>query len=224
MRKSKNNDKTWLNPFWVVIFGLVLGIAVTLASFWIFPDPEPSINWARARTFLSIVTIPLVLTGFYYTTIQFQKALAKPKLELFFTNTKNAETSIKIRPVEEDKQSLEISVLNQGTAIIDMFQISYYINKIFNPTIDYYNEGNEDLYDSRPDGDNVIVSFINKHKYVCFVDMPTTIRPIILHIYKREYSNIMNELVIPYKIYGYWGKPQEGKLRVIINKQEVPHA
>jgi hypothetical protein len=207
----------------IIVFGGILACFTVLLPFIVHPTTDPTINLSIARTSLSALTIPIILFGFYSTTIQLRKATAKPKLELFFTDTNNGEKSIKIRPVEEEKHYLEISVLNKGTAITDMFQISYYIPKIFNPTINYYNEGNEDLYDSHPDGDNVIVSFINKHKYVCFVDMPTTIPPIELNIYKKEYDNITNELVIPYKIYGDWAEPQEGKLKITIIKQEALH-
>lgn len=170
--------------------------------------------FAAAAFVISLFT----LLATYY---QLRKSMAKPKLEVFFTETNNNEKSINVRPIREEKHHLQISVVNKGNAITDMFQISFYIPKIYNPTINYYNVANEDAYYSRHDGDIDVVSFVNKHNYFCFVDMPTPIPSLVLNTYEKEYSNITNELVIPYKIYGDWKETQEGKLKLIINKQEA---
>jgi hypothetical protein len=142
--------------------------------------------------------------------------MAKPKLEVMFTESNSSEFSIKILPNRDDRHHLKLSVVNKGNAITDLFQIDFDIPEVFNPRII---EETAFAVRYRTDGDNRIASFINKHQHICFVNNPIAIPSLKLDTHKDEYGAYPAHLVIPYKVYGDWAETQEGELKININKQ-----
>jgi hypothetical protein len=233
MRKSKNNDKTWLNPFWVVMFGLVLAIAATFAPFLVFPDPDPSINWVRARTFLSIITIPIVLTGFVYTSVQFRKAMAKPILSLVFTEDGKLEQNITLYRDSpqgtETRHQLSLSILNTGNAIARVFQIVFFIPNILKPRFEALQQLSHGISQAELPPKFTIderlhqISVLADDDYLLFVKNPQKFCTLSIVLLSENYDKYPNEFIVNYTVYSSWSEPQDGKLKVIINKQDAPH-
>ncbi len=181
------------------------------------------LTWADTIATAALGYAVLAFIGIWYTLwftyAQLEKALAKPKLEVIFTDTNNNEKTVNLRP--DIVRRLPFSVINKGNAITDLFQISFCIPKIYNPTINYVNVGSESRYYHIPQGENELVNYINNHNHVCFVNKPTLFPSLELR-YPANSANILDsKLVIPYEIFGDWGEPQMGELKITFQKQEV---
>jgi len=202
---------------------LVAGIVAFVVIVWLIvcailvnPGAELLPTYALAELWVSALAFLVVWLTLILITFQFRKAMAKPELKVIFSENGKQEISIDIYKDKIIKQYLKLSVVNKGNAITDLFQIDFDIPDRFNPTI---NSNTVNSVHHRANGNNRIVSFINKHEYVCFVNIPTPIPSLVLEIHKSEYDKYSRHLVIPYKIYGDWAETQEGKLKVNINKQ-----
>jgi len=201
----------------LVILGALIIIALTIGlSLYSNPNEKLLPSFSLAQLTLSAVAFFAIFITLYFTIVQFRKAMAKPKLEVTFTTTSNSECAINILPKKEDKKHLRLSVINKGNAITDLFQIDFDIPEIFNPTI---NSNTVNSVHHHKNGVNRMVSFLNKHEYVCFVTPPTPIPSLVLETHDIDYDKYPNHLVIPYKVFGYWSKPCEGKLKIIFNKE-----
>ena len=171
---------------------------------------------ALAQLTFTVLAFGFVLFTLYAALAQLRKSMAKPELEVIFTKTNNDEITMNILPKEEDKQYLRLSVINKGNAITDMFQIDFDIPVIFNPTI---NSNKPDSVHHHANDNNRIVSFVSNHDHPCFVNTPTPIYSLVLETHEEEYEKYSSHLVIPYKIFGDWSKPHEGKLKITCNKK-----
>ena len=115
--------------------------------------------------------------------------------------------------------ALQWWLINDGNAISRYFQIDFIIPE---------NIGKQSQYVpiARDDGNNYIYSYTNDGKYTLFVNKPyqdPNITPSAAIDKNRFFDKDSSEII--YRIYGDWGEKQEGKLKIIIKKQEVtPHA
>ena len=66
-----------------------------------------------------------------------------------------------------------------------------------------------------------VVSMYNTGSIICFVNKPTKISSILISTFAEKYNQYPKEDIISYRVYGDWAETQEGKLKIIINKQEV---
>jgi hypothetical protein len=214
---NRNNQSKLVNPFIFIGFGVIVALAAVILPLLISPDNEESLKWAIARTTLSAITIPIILVGFFYNTIQFQKTMAKPNLEVYFNKERNREHVIDLT---EGKKEIELWVLNTGNAITELFQIDFYIPRMFSPTIDCHIIDSVTRYKEEA---NILVSFRNKHNYVCFVNIPIQISPLVIELHP-QLRNYVGEYEISYRVFGDWAETQEGKLKIILKKREVSHA
>lgn len=178
------------------------------------------LTWADTIATAALGYAVLAFIGIWYTLwftyAQLEKALAKPKLEISFNENGGKECVLNYL---EGKIGTSLWVANKGNAITDLFQIDIYIPKVFKGGLKL---NIVNLIQYHENKDYLISSFINNHYHICFID-----RPIILSFFEmkiRPDIEYEKEYEISYKIYGDWKEPQEGKLKVIVNKQEVSHA
>ena len=201
----------------LIIIGAIIIIALAIGlPFLTRPSDTLLPNFALSQLAFSAVAFLIVFVALMITMAQFRKSMAKPKLEVIFTETNNDEITMNILPKKEDKQYLRLSVINKGNAITDMFQIDFDIPVIFNPTI---NSNKPDSVHHHANGSNRIVSFVSNHDHPCFVSIPTPIYSLVLETHEENYEKYSSHLVIPYKIFGDWSKPHEGKLKITCNKK-----
>ncbi len=201
----------------LIIISAIVAIALAIGlPFLTKPNNELLPKFALSQLTFSAVAFFMVFLALYFTIIQLRKSMAKPKLEVIFTVTNNNEYTINILPKKDAKQYLKLSVINKGNAITDMFQIDFDIPVIFNPTI---NSNKPDSVHHHANGSNRIVSFVSNHDHPCFVNTPTPIYSLVLETHEEEYEKYSSRLVIPYKIFGDWSQPHEGKLKITCNKK-----
>jgi len=201
----------------VIVIASLVTVALAIGlPFLSKPSDDLIPKFALSQLAFSVVAFFIIFTGLILNLIQLRKSMAKPKLEVIFTKTNNSEITMDILPKTEDRQHLKLFVINKGNAITDLFQIDFDIPMIFNPTI---NSNTVNSVHHHANGSNRIVSFINKHEYVCFVNITTSIPSLVLDTHEEEYEKYSSHLVIPYKIFGDWAKPHEGKLIITYNKK-----
>jgi len=184
---------------------------------------------AWVRIILNAITIPIILTGFFYTSIQFRKASAKPKIELLigqdnneFSNYKTSKEVIVNNKTYSENQ-LYLWINNTGDSVAKTFQIDIEVPSIFDPI--NYNTKKGRLDSKIVNNGNIRVYTFYNTKIPYFINKPEYINDtIILGLHNERYNEYENEYSIKYKIFGDWGETQEGKLKVIIKKQEAPHA
>jgi len=176
----------------------------------------------------SVLVYAAVIYTLYYTSAQFQKSMAKPKLEVIFSETGKPETTIEIsRDIKQDiehKEILGLSILNTGNAITNFFQIDFSLPSIYRPKLaEWAQQIRGTPFTSLtskfeiPKGESVVTIY-NNRQLTCFVNKFTEIPFLSIKILPeniKEYTNIE----IKYKIYGDWTETQEGTLTVKINKQ-----
>jgi len=194
-----------------VIIALAIGL-----PFLSKPSDDLIPRFALSQLAFSAVAFFIIFTGLILNLIQLRKSIAKPKLEVIFTKTNNDEITMDILPKEKDERYLKLSVMNKGNAITDMFQIDFDTPAIFKATI---NSNKPDSVHHHTNGSNRIVSFVSNHDHPCFVNTPTPIYSLVLETHEEDYEKYSSHLVIPYKIFGDWSKPHEGKLKITCNKK-----
>jgi hypothetical protein len=102
----------------ILIVGGLLAAAIVVSPFILRPNADESIQWATARTTLSAITIPIILGGFYFSTIQFRKALSKPKIRVAFNE--NGDQQAELKYINLNPCSLPpLWLINEGNAISD---------------------------------------------------------------------------------------------------------
>lgn len=205
-----------------VIKGGIIGAIIVcflgiILPFILHPEYTLLEKFGLAQLSFSVIAFFAVFIALIIAIVQFSKSMAKPELKIRFTETNDSKCSMNILPKKAADRHLSLHVINKGNAITDLFQIDFEIPVIFNPTI-HSSKANQVQHHAK--GDNRIVSFLSKHEYVCFVNRPTPIPSIVLETHESEYDKYPSHIVIPYKIYGDWTEPQEGELKVNINKQE----
>ncbi len=207
------------------IFAIILAIVLPFIT---APNENLASKFALAQLSLSSVGFILIIVTLCFTIVQLRKSMAKPKLEVIFSETGKPETTIEIsRNIKQDielKEVLRLSVLNTGNAITSFFQIDFSLPSIYRPEIANWAQLIRGTPFTEltskfeiPKGERV-VSIYNNRQLTCFVNKLTEIPFLSIRILPeniKEYTNIE----IKYKIYGDWAETQEGTLKVKINKQ-----
>lgn len=209
----------------LVIFGALAIIALAIGLPFISkPSEELLPNFSLAQLAFSAVAFFIIFLTLYFTIVQLRKSMAKPKLEVIFGNTGNAETILDILKEVEIKHKLELAVLNKGNAITNYFQIDFYIPSIYKPGIANWAQLTQgtpytQLFSKLEiPKDETIVPFYNNRQITCFVNKITEIPSLSIRITPENIKE-HTKIEIRYKIYGDWAETQEGTLKVKINKQ-----
>jgi hypothetical protein len=202
--------------------GLILAFvpALLTVGVWIalrldYPDLV-----ATAALGYAVLAFIAVWFTLYATLAQLQKALAKPKLEVMFTE--NGKKEWELHCSESHWEGIPLWINNNGNAVAELFSIDLTMPTIFMPRIQ---QQIEFTTNTRINEKGTTASFINNRigKYVCFVNKPVEFGPLLLKMEPTKYDEYENPFIIQYKIFGNWETIQEGTLKVTINKQEVIH-
>jgi hypothetical protein len=221
------DKKQLFTPIKVLFIGCVLALFAVVSPFIFRPNADDSSNLAIARTSLSALTVPIVLFGFCFTTIQLRKALARPKIKVAFDEKGEQQTTLTY--TDDNPGSISHPLLiNEGTSISRYFQIVVKIPK----NIERYEARNLRIYHTNiyfKDNDKEFTDFIytNDGEYTLFVNQPYDASAFLLeHLldYKKCVKECGNGFSLSYKIFGDWGEPQTGELTVMLKKQDVSHA
>jgi hypothetical protein len=224
MKRLVNDKKPFLIFTAIIILGFALAAICVVYPFLLNQDPNDSIHLAWSRVILSAITIPIILGGFYYSTIQFRKAMAKPKIKVAFNEKGEQQITLTWQKNISEPPVIPTPILiNEGNAVARYFQVDFiipdnigiagswgvnfvYAYKEKNFIFSNFNEGRYTLFVNRPYSDQYM--FISRA-----VDM------------KKAFISYPDNFEIHYKIYGDWAETQEGTLKVnVIKQQEVPHA
>jgi len=219
-----NKEIIWgaVGAFLVIFLGLVLPPIFS---------PELSLleNLGVMQVSFSALAFFAVFIALILTMRLFRKSMAKPKLEVIFSETGNSETSIDIPEEKEVKHELKLSVVNRGNAITKLFQIDFKLPTIFAPRLEATTgliprlafAGTSTNPQVNADMTSTISYYSNEQVY-CFVNAPAPIHMLVINTRPKEYNNYPPEFKIKYKVYGDWAETQEAKLKVICKKnQEV---
>ena len=219
----------------IVIIGAIIVIALAIGLPFIF-QPSDSLlpSFALSQLAFSAVAFFMVFLALYFTIVQLRKSMAKPKLEVVFSENGKSEYNITIHKDipegEEYKHEIELSVINKGNAITKFFQIDFLIPPLYRPRLDASSQLIRGVPNAplRPkfeisESDSVVSTF-NPGVITCFVNKPTKIPSLLIGTFTEKYDQYPKEFIITYGVYGDWAETQEGKLKIIIKKQEVPHA
>ncbi len=209
----------------IVIIGLAIGL-----PFLTKPCDNLLPNFALSQLTFSAVAFFIVFLALYFTIVQLRKSMAKPKLEVIFTENNKSEISIDITRDTpqgvEVQHELKLSVINKGNAITKLFQIDFTVPILFHPRTD----ANSVLILGIPrpplnpplnmSEGNTVISFCSYEKVYCFVNKPARIHTLLLGTFAENYDRYPNEFRITYRVFGDWAETQEGVLKVICKKQQ----
>ncbi len=217
----------------IVIIGAIIIIALAIGLPFIF-QPSDSLlpSFALSQLAFSAVAFFIVFLALYLTMVQLRKSMAKPKLEVIFSEILNHKTSISVPQNQDVKYILKLSVVNKGNAITKLFQIDFTLPTIFNPRLEPTTglipkeayAGTATNPRQNPNMTSTISYYSNEQVY-CFVNRPAPIHMLVIKTRSNEYDNYPNEFKIKYSIYGDWAETQKGELEVICYKdKEASHA
>lgn len=205
----------------IVVIGLAIGLPY-------LSNPSEALlpKFALAQLALTATAFYLIFITLYFTILQVRKSMAKPKLEVIFSETGNSETRVDIPQNKEVEHNLKLSVINKGNAITKLFQIDFKVPTIFNPRLEptvglvpgiaYAGK----CTNPRPNADNTsTISYYSNEQVYCFVNVPAPIHMLTINTRPNEYNNYPSEFRIKYRVYGDWAETQEGELKIRINKQ-----
>lgn len=221
----------FLKRYWVVLVGAFISIFAASSPFFLWPNENPQINWSRSAVVLSAIAFPAIFAALYLTMIQLRKSTAKPKINAVFTENGTSEKAITVIKdlsyKEEFQHELELSAINNGNAISRFFQIEFLVPHIYRPRLSSFSQLRHGPLPPKFDVSEKFqkLSLYNDSDIVFFVKKPVKICTLIIGTFTDKYEQYPKNFIINYKVYGDWAETQEGKLKVIIKKQEVtPHA
>ena len=205
--------------------GIITIILSVLLPIIIRPCENLMPVFSSAQLAISAIGLILVIVALGYTMEQFQKSMAKPKIKVAFNEKGEQEANLTY--INNNPCGLPpLWIINEGNAISRFFQIDIIIlNNIVN------DKGKNLLLDiphiSLEEFDNdYILSYKNEGKHTLFIHKPYNDTNFILDFgldYKKCIESYKKDFILKYNIYGDWGEPQEGELKLIIDKQkEVP--
>jgi hypothetical protein len=213
--------------------GLILAFVPALLTVvvWAVLKTKYSDLVATAALGYAILAFIAVWFTLYGTLAQLRKSMAKPKIEVVFTENGTPENIIKvIKDIsynDEFQHELKLSIVNNGNAVARCFQIDFLIPKLYRPRI-----GHHSLLPRGPLPPEFDISeevqkipLYNDGNLVFFVKKPVKICTLILGTFTEKHEQYPKEFSIEYRVYGDWKEEQEGKLKIKINKQqEAAHA
>jgi hypothetical protein len=177
--------------------------------------------FTSAQLAISAVGLILVIVALCFTMEEFQKSMAKPRIKVAFNEKREQQATLTYKDGKPSGLPA-LWLINEGNAISRYFQIDFIIpenigkpsvsNFLLIPYVSFVKDDGE-----------YILSYTNDGRYTLFVNRPyrepnTRFPDAIdsnkcIEVYKDSFE-------IKYRIYGDWGEPQEGKLKVNINKQQ----
>ena len=208
----------------LVIIGaiIVIGLAVGL-PFLSKPSEKLLPNFALSQLAFSAVAFLIVFLALYFTIVQVRKSMAKPLIKVAF-NEVGEQQAILI--YKGDKLEADLPhpwLINKGNSVARYFQIDFIIpEKVGHPKVREYLLTNYVQF--YKNNEEYILSYVNEGRYTLFVNRPYFDPNIIFSSAidkKKVIESYKDSFTIRYKIYGDWAETQEGKLKIIINKQEV---
>ena len=207
--------RNFLKSYWVLIIGGLISIIAVASPFFINPSNDVSINWARSQVTLSAIAFPAIFYAFYSTAIQLRKSMAKPRIKVAFNEKGEQQATLIYKDGRLDARLPHPWLINKGNAVARYFQIDFVIpGSVGSPSA---------YVPMRKDNGDYILTYINEGRYTLFVGRPyfdvNMLFSSAIDINKcRDISG--NSFEIEYRVYGDWAETQEGKLKVIINKQQ----
>jgi hypothetical protein len=221
---KKKDPELILNVTKIAVVIVVFILVGALVCAWLF-NLDYSQFVATIGLFIAASAFYGVIYNMNYNTIQLKKILAKPKLKLAFTEDGQTQKNIEASRVTNQNISLDLWVINDGDSIAKLFQIELEIPSLYNPHYQFYPEERtvECKTIRSTKNKTEILSLCNNEKIICFVNCPAIITDVKLILNSQDYDTL-SDFTVHYKIFGDWGEPQTGELKVILKKQELSHA
>ena len=203
--------------------GIITIILSVLLPIIIRPCENLMPVFSSAQLAISAIGLILVIVALGYTMEQFQKSMAKPKIKVAFNEKGEQEANLTY--INNNPCGLPpLWIINEGNEMSRFFQIDVIIPKYI-----VNHRGKTILFDIphislEEFGNEYILSYKNEGKYTLFINKPYNDTDFTLNSaldYKKCIELFKNDFILKYNIYGDWGEPQEGELKLIINKQEV---
>jgi hypothetical protein len=220
------DKKQMLISIGIVLIGGVLAAGIVMSPFFLRPNADESLQWATARTTLSAITIPIVLGGFYFSTIQFRKTMSKPQIKVAFNENGNQQATIIIKDGQLQYWP-RVWLINKGNAVARYFQIDFFIPEYigkYDHSLLYYEPHFEIISFNPKPNENYIMAYLNEGTPVFWVNRPSQPSKMFL-VAALDQNKILcfsgDYFEIAYRVYGDWAETQEGKLRVNIEKKET---
>ncbi|MBA7695313.1 hypothetical protein ES703_103937 [subsurface metagenome] len=212
--------KRFFKQYWIPIIGACVAILAAWSPFLLWPSNLPSINWGRAQVVLSAIAFPAIFSALYLTMVQLRKAMAKPSIKVAFNKEGEQKATLTYKDGNLEAGLPILWIINEGNAVARFFQIDFFIPE---------NIVRSGVYvPLRKHDGNYILSYTNEGRYTLWVNRPYQDTNMIFSSafgINKLLDEFKDGFEIEYKIYGDWAETQEGKLKVIIKKQEVtPHA
>jgi len=212
----------------VVIVGAIIIVALAIGLPFISKPSDSLIpNFALSQLAFSAVAFLIVFLTLYFTIVQLRKSMAKPKLKVTFTKDGKTETEIIITQDRKNIHHLKLYLINSGNAITKLFQVEFEIPIILKPS---FNRAIGNIippyipHKPSSNSEKRIFPLCNDGNYPVFINSPCEFHSLTLHSEPTNYEEYKNEYEILYTVYGDWVETQEGKLKVIIKKQEALNA
>lgn len=211
MKKNNMQPRTNVTLFAIVVV-FIICVLTSLSTIIYKLDYSQMIS--TAGLLLATAAFYGVIYNMNFTAIQLRKTMAKPKIKVAFDENGEQGYTLNYKDVPGDLPVLWL--INEGNAVSRYFQIDFIIPE---------NIGKQSVYKSitREDG-KYIFSYTNDGKPTLFVNRPIQ-GPDTNSAIDNKKCIDKNSYEIEYRVYGDWAETQEGKLKVVLSKQEVsPYA
>ncbi|MFC1989658.1 hypothetical protein ACFLVW_03730 [Chloroflexota bacterium] len=209
----------------LVIIGaiIIIGLAIGL-PFLARPCDNLLPNFALSQLVFSAVASFIIFLALYFNIVQLRKSMAKPKLELVFSEKGDTETVINVSRIKEMSNNTELWVINKGNAITELFQIELMMPSIYYPQFSSFTGQRELMLrattpeQATTEKGMVAVSLYNMRQIPCFVNSPVQLTSyLLLKTHNQRYGKYV-DFKIKYRIFGDWNEIQKGELSVICKK------
>jgi hypothetical protein len=225
IKQIKNN--LFIQTVLLLIIGGLVAFLAVIVPIHVNSHEELSIQLAWARVTLSAITIPALLFGFYLTSIQLRKSMAKPKIKVAF-NEKGEQNTLLTYASENIGALPHPFITNEGNTVARYFQLKVIIpNNIIMYNSRIFENDPKLIKREEIDTDTYSFTYTNDGRYTLFVNDPY-FDPIFSFESALDYKKCVelfpSGFTLKYIVYGDWGEPQEGELKITINQQEVSHA
>ena len=187
----------------IIVFSLILDL--TLLEILAF-----------AQFIFSMLAFAAVLYTLYFTSEQFRKSMAKPSITVAFSKDGDQQATITYKDGNLKHGIPCIWMVNKGNSVARYFQIDFLIpDNIFGRSACGY-------ANIVKDGDFHILSYTNEGRFTLFVNRPFSDPNMIFSLAfdkDKVFKYYKDSYEIKYRVYGNWLEPQEGALKININRQ-----
>jgi len=208
----------------IIAISVIIFIGIVTSILTIKNHLDYSQMIATMGLLFAIAAFSGVLLNLNATYIQLRKSMAKPNIKVAFTENGEQQKILTFKDNTLEPPTLgSLWLINNGNTVAGYFQIDFIIpEKIGKPGAFWISFVSMD----KKNGEYVL-SYTNEKRYTLFVNRPYTdqflVLPSAIDI-KKAFEIYKDGFKIAYKIYGDWGEPQSGELKVILKKQELPNA